>query len=288
MMKKLLLLVNVLFLFSSVFAYSPITVNISVKNSFGAGEKVFFDYELVSYEDSNLIFIPFAECPKAHINPLKIEEIKLEAGAPFKGSFNAFVVDEIESQKCKANIIVIKPFSLKSSKEFSIITNPSPKISIEICTDDECKENTKVFTREDNFFVRVSSDADQKHVSQRIFEDETAKEIPESETGKGISAKKTTALNKHAFVENKIYSVEASVDDPSFKKKMVSTQFVFIPRHAKIKNASACNANLVCEAQSGENSQNCPLDCKPVSKTIISKKTKVVGKTVKSISGANK
>ncbi len=165
--KRGLILFCVIFSLSLV---SAISVEIDMKESFGIGEEIYFDYTITSGTSQEIEYMPNVNCPNAPLALLDIKTANLEANVAFteKYVYMSSVGEEIEPQTCNATVGILNPETLEQ-KSFSIVTNPSFEFEVLTCKDVGCVEKTKTFILNENIYFDYSSDVEDVSVTGELI-----------------------------------------------------------------------------------------------------------------------
>ena len=128
--KIILVMLGILFSLSLV---SAISIDINMKESFGAGEEISFDYIITSSQTQEIEYAAFVNCPNAPLALLDIKTTSLEANVAFteKYVYMSSVSEDIEPQTCNVTVGILSPETLEQ-KSFSIATNPGFEFNVEL------------------------------------------------------------------------------------------------------------------------------------------------------------
>ena len=246
----LFLIIMSLISFPNSFA-ADLDIEIMVKDSFTAGERLFFNYTIYSLSYETITFTPFINCPNAPTPILKRKTIDLYLNQPFTAAFYGITLDKsIEPQTCAAIIQISNPAQIVEQQNFTINTNPGFSFEIKTCIDQGCTRPSKTFIKNQDIYLSLESEVSNPTIMGILtFPDKTTQQLtlPTSIKAEQIGT----------------YILEVAASKQGYKTVTDTTQFAVIEKEAEIQLASVCNANGVCDGN--ENSQNCPQDC-PVSK----------------------
>lgn len=139
---------------------SAVNINIDMKNSFGIGDEVSFNYTLISEVSLTGQYIVSVSCPKAPVPLLEIKDFSLQMNQPLTQNYVYLskISENIEPQICNAFVSIISPIEVSSNKSFSITTNPSFNFQVLTCKEQTCHNQTKVFIKGENIYLDSKSD----------------------------------------------------------------------------------------------------------------------------------
>ncbi|MDI6704600.1 MAG: hypothetical protein QME40_08030 [bacterium] len=122
------------------------------------------------------------------------------------------------------------------------------KLEIKICRDPACTEKPKTILQNEEIYLTSESDVPETQIEARlIFPDQTIK---------SISLPASLTVEKSGT-----YVFEVIAFKKGYKTQTQRIEFGVIKKEAEIPSTEICNANGICEADRGENYQNCPQDC---------------------------
>ena len=129
--EKIILMFMTLIVFTHLV--SAITIDINMKESFGVGEEIYFDYTITSEISREIEYAASVDCPSAPLALLDVKTTSLEAGVPFteKKIYMSSVDESIEPQICEAMVGISDPETLEQ-KSFSIVTAPSFDFDVDL------------------------------------------------------------------------------------------------------------------------------------------------------------
>ncbi|MEK6827660.1 MAG: hypothetical protein AABX99_04215, partial [Nanoarchaeota archaeon] len=139
---------------------SAVNVNIDMKNSFGIGEEVLFNYTLISDTSLTGQYIIRVLCPSAPLPLLEIKNFTLQANQPLTENYIYLskIFDNMNSQTCNATVLVFNSVNLSKSKSFRIVNNPPFNINILTCKEQACRNQTRVFIKGRDIYLDYQSD----------------------------------------------------------------------------------------------------------------------------------
>jgi len=139
---------------------SAISINIDMKESFSAGEKISFDYTITSTSSQDIEYLSAVYCPDAPLSLLDIKTTTLQANVPIEETYvyMSELSEDIEPQTCDAGVAVLSPIEITEETSFEIITNSSFEFNVLICKDIGCREQTKVFVKRDVVYLDYTSE----------------------------------------------------------------------------------------------------------------------------------
>ena len=226
---------------------AAVRVDIDVKPAFGIGEEARFDYTISSDEEQEITYFEIVECPDAP-QPLLMPFIKtIGPNSPFSGTYTYGIISEnIESQTCKAVVMITNPQEQGFEKTFIIETLPGIIFRVLTCKDLSCESESKTFLKnEDIYFSYVSDIFGVNNQATLTYPDKTTEQmtLPASIKGSQIGT----------------YELEAIASKQGYKTVTKREQFAVIAKSADIRSVSVCNVDGRCSGE--ENNQNCPQDC---------------------------
>jgi len=228
MKKRYLFLVLVLLLVSGCEEVKfspeeiPYGINIDVKDTFYEGEKIRFDYSILLEENVTLEYIAHVECPNAPVALLNYQDIDIEAGKPIIEEYKDFEIGElIEPQTCVAYVEVLEPEYQRVERLFRIEAEPSmPKIGIDLCKDESCLGNSKIFVQGGELYLDFDSSVEN---SKR----EVSVETPGGETKKFDSSL--------TLGETGVYSLYVNIKKQGYKDFFDEINFAVIDKVPNIR-----------------------------------------------------
>jgi len=237
-----------IFIFSLPFVNAKISINIDIKESFVLNEKIYFNYSIISDSSTEITFIPYVDCPKAPLPPMKEETINLTANELYSNVYTGTVVEDfIESQTCTAYIQIINPVTQRQGKAFEIDTNPSFGFELFICKNQGCLEKSKTFIQNEEIYLDYESDVTGLSISATLTK-------PDKST-KQISLPTSIKADQVGT-----YTVKVTASKEGYKTAEETVQFAVIEKEASIP-LTGCNNNKKCEPSLDENYKTCPQDC---------------------------
>jgi hypothetical protein len=156
--KKIILWFCILVTIQLTFV-SAISVDITMGESFEAGEEISFDYTISSSVASEIEYMVAVNCPSAPLALLNIKTASLEPGIALEGTYvyMSKVSERIEPQTCTAGVNIISPEEILEQKDFSIIVDSSFDFNILTCKDIGCREKASVFVLNDEIYFDFDS-----------------------------------------------------------------------------------------------------------------------------------
>ncbi|MBU0760814.1 MAG: hypothetical protein KJ600_01835 [Nanoarchaeota archaeon] len=178
-MKKLFFMFFVIGLFLPI-VHASIDAEINVQKSFVEGDVIRFDYSLTSQENVFAEYMTYVECPHAPVGPFQTKNINLLKNQPQTFKHSDFFIDGmmIEPQTCTAYLELLSPEKKTISKEFTIDTLPSFKFSLDICKEEACLKQLRVYPLGSEVFIGYSSDVITTPLSVMItYPDKTKQQL---------------------------------------------------------------------------------------------------------------
>lgn len=178
-MKKSLAIILVGFLFLISNAHAVLNISTDTKDSFGVGEKIYFNYNIQSDVATTIVFVPYISCPNAPLPPIEEKTIYVESGLLYSAIYEDLTVtDDLEPQTCTAYLKILSPVKQTVPKEFKIDTNPSFSFLIKTCKDSSCSNKAKVFVLNENIFIGFDSSVESPEITANlILPDKTSQKI---------------------------------------------------------------------------------------------------------------
>lgn len=245
-MRKIILFIFALSLLSNLVS-AALTIEIDIKDSFVLGETSSFDYTIYSDSDQTITFIPHIDCPNTPIPFLIDETINLKAEESYTDSYLGITIYEaIEPQTCTAYVQILSPTPQKTSKNFTIATDPSFLFALNLCKDQACTDRSKAFIQNEDVYLDYTSEVPSPSITATLtLPDQTTQDLtlPTSIKAGQLGA----------------YALAVTASKAGFKTASLKEQFAVIVEQAEIIDASVCNEDGDCTGE--ENSQNCPQDC---------------------------
>ena len=138
--------VILLIILVSSIANADILIDLNVSDSFKEGERIYFNYSIISDENLTISFLPSIICHYlAGYEPTLIS-INLSANELFNGEYKYLsVTDNFEPQKCTAFVKIIEPTEIIVEKEFDINVSPYLDFELRACKDEDCQYISKTF-----------------------------------------------------------------------------------------------------------------------------------------------
>ena len=150
----------------SLSLVSAMSITIDMKESFGLGEEIYFDYTIISEKTQEIEYIPWVNCPSAPVPLLDIKAANLGANIPLTGTYiyMSGLEDNIEPQICNATIGILEPEELVEKKSFEIKTNPGFEFNVLICNDLDCSEQEIIFILNEDIYLDYTSSIEELSV----------------------------------------------------------------------------------------------------------------------------
>jgi predicted nucleic acid binding AN1-type Zn finger protein len=217
--------VLILSLFLIPIVNAKLTIDIDAKESFGLGEKIYFNYYITSDSPTEITFIPNVDCPDAPVALSREKTINLTTDGSYSDVYTGIIVDDfIEPQTCTAYIQIISPTAQRLEKNFRIITSPSFEFELMTCKDPSCTEKAKIFAQNQNIYLDYESDVSGLSVSVTLTK-------PDKSTSQ-LTLPTTIKANQVGT-----YTVKATASKQGYKTIEKTTQFGVIKKEATIKYA---------------------------------------------------
>ncbi len=132
------------------------SINIDMKDSFGVGETVSFNFSITSGIAESITYFSMVDCPSARL-PL----VELKNGTtPITETYIPFTIEEsTEPQECKAVVVAVE-YEIKEEKSFNIVANPSFDFQTLTCEDLSCANQKKVFVLGETIYLDYQSEVE--------------------------------------------------------------------------------------------------------------------------------
>lgn len=221
----------ILLVFTSIVSATA-TIKIEMKDSFGLGDKISFNYTLVSNIATSIQYIASVKCPNAPSALLEIKTANLNANIPLTENYIyiSSIDKSISSQTCNAFVSIINPENISKGKTFNITTNPSFNLDLFSCKDQSCSQKANVFLKGENIYLSDSLDLSNPVISAKLtFPDGTKQDItiPSSIKADQIGT----------------YNLDVSASKENYKTQTETLQFGVIAGNANIgETATASNS----------------------------------------------
>ncbi|MBD3245133.1 MAG: hypothetical protein GF335_04020 [Candidatus Moranbacteria bacterium] len=252
-MKKILLFVALL-LFFPFLVKAKIDISIDVNEEFSLGDVINFDYTISSDKQEDITYRYYYACsdPSAMVPPMQESTAEVGPGQSIKESFDDLSVDEnFKTQQCEAIVEVInqdqeKEIIQSQRKEFSIKTPEFFTIDLNICKNQSCQEETKVFLINEPVYFDYNSDKENLDITTTLV-------YPDGESENLILP------DQKKFQQEGTYLIKLTAKDET-RQIEEQERFTVIKENVNIKETQGvCNNNQICEDK--EDSANCPTDC---------------------------
>jgi len=149
----LLLLVT----FFSILTFAEIDLEIEVKESFGPGEIINFNYTIKSSDSIHMQYFPSFVCGDFESAPYLLDK-DINSGFTYGGYYEGVSTENFDGKlNCEALVEIISPDYFIKTKNFSIITDPSFSFSLKTCKDQSCFEKSKIFILNRDIYLDYSS-----------------------------------------------------------------------------------------------------------------------------------
>ncbi len=211
-----------LILIALASSLSATSINIDMKESFGLGEKISFDYTIVSETSQEIEYIVSVDCPNAPLPLLDLKTASLEPNIPLTNNYVYMdaVNERIEPQTCKAIVGILNP-EISEEKSFSITTNPGFEFNILTCKDAECTEQEKVFVLNENIYLDYISEVSNPLITAILT-------YPDSSTNQFVFP---TSIKAE---QTGIYTLEVTASKQGYKTITKKIKFGVIEEEANI------------------------------------------------------
>lgn len=252
---KTLVLIVTINLFAASSASTGITIELTMDESFGMGNKISYEYSIVSDETKNIHYMTHVSCPQAPIPLLDIKTMVLEENAPLADTYYYLTVnDHIEPQACTAGVYIMslgiegEPPEViqKKEVEFIIDVPPSFEFNTVTCKDQACTEKTKFFILNETIYFDYESEVSGVSVAGLLAR-------PDSST------RELTLPTTEPASQIGTYKLKAEASKEGYKTMKVGSEFRVIEKEIQIPLAVSCVVDGVCSW--GETIKNCPQDC---------------------------
>jgi hypothetical protein len=136
--------------------------DISIKDTFYPGEELAFGYRLLSDKDENVTYIPGIACSSVPTKLLSEKMTAVQANTPYPAVYSAGSIDKTATAAdCQATITIIKPQPFTAEASFKILADKSMSFHLNSCKDEQCHEQTDVFSTDETIFLQYTTDTDQ-------------------------------------------------------------------------------------------------------------------------------
>ncbi|MFH1777299.1 MAG: hypothetical protein ABH952_07065 [Candidatus Omnitrophota bacterium] len=157
-MKKLILCMIFLVLIPNA-TFAALDIEIEIKDSFTTGEKISFNYLIISDVDHEITYMPLVVCPAAPVSLLQEKTVMLKSGEKYSNVYRGMTIDEsFKPQDCTAYVQITSPFQQIEEKRFRIETKPDFDFSIVICKDKMCRQKCKTILKNETIYLGYDSE----------------------------------------------------------------------------------------------------------------------------------
>jgi len=172
-------LIGFLFIFLIGFVGAYIQGDISVKPIFYLGENMEFSYQLFSYQNQSIQYVPNIICDNSPLGLLKVQNVELIENELFLDRYVFGKVDEsIKKGNCRAIISVLSPYKFSFEKNFKVENLLNFNFTLNICKTFSCKEKKKLFFQNESVYLDYSSSVRRLNVKAiLIYPDESTMEM---------------------------------------------------------------------------------------------------------------
>ncbi|MDP7140760.1 MAG: hypothetical protein QF506_00190 [Candidatus Woesearchaeota archaeon] len=201
---------------------SALSIDISMKESFGVGEEIYFDYTITSDVSQEIEYLASVSCPNAPLALLDVKTVSLEANVALteKHVYMSSVDESIEPQMCDATVGILSP-EISEEKSFEIKVNPSFEFNVLICKDLNCAEKTKVFTLNKDIYLDYISEIPSPIITATL-------------TSPDKSTKQLTIPSSIKAEQTGTYTLEVKASKQDYKTITKKIQFGVIEQEADI------------------------------------------------------
>jgi hypothetical protein len=280
------LMVLTIFLVQNISA--KITTNIDVHPSFKEGQQMQFTYTIISDQNEEITYIPIIECENAPLALLIKQKVTLTANKPFASTYmDKNITEDYEPQKCTASVNVISPIKQEFKKNFTLATQPSFNLNVQLCKDPQCQQLGKIFTVDESIYIKISP-SDKKtgetlNPSFQVIHKTPTQTIP--------IITKNFAFSRIQTPEIGVHTIKIQATHSKYKTMKQTIYFGVLQKHAKIEyspidkilsnknieteipdesattlsnfpiteeNEPATSTNTICEQQGGLCAETCP------------------------------
>lgn len=237
-LKNIIFGILILVVFTQIV--SAITIGIEVKDSFTTGDKISFNYTILSDATEQIEYIVSANCPNAPIPLLEIKTAALQKGISFNESYIYMdsVSEQIGPQICKAIISIISPEEISEEKTFKILANPSFQLNLFSCKDQSCSEKVNVFIKGTNVYLSYDSDISDLNIESTLI-------FPNG---------KEQQINLPASIKTEqigTYNLDVSASKEGYKTQEKNLQFGVIASDAYIEHTPVEEIGESPESEAG-------------------------------------
>ena len=197
---------------------SAISVNIDIDESFSVGDRINFNYTIISDTGERVVYFAHVICSDAPVAFIREKSNVLQAGVPLKEIYyDLDVSEEIDSQDCSAYVQVSSPVKEKFSSDFLIESSSSFDLDLIM--------SKKVFVVEEEVFLDYRSDVeDLSLVASLTYPDGNVEQIDFS--GK----------NKMDVIG--VYSLKVEASKEGYNDVVKIVEFAVIEKRADISGVS--------------------------------------------------
>ncbi len=249
------ILVFIFLVFLSLSLSTAQSIELKINNlDFKSSDQVIIYLELSGFSQNTALYVKYAlgKTDKTYSGLAETKEInvnssKKETFLLYNLSVNEYYPDG--EYYVKASISDARDLNYYKEIYFTINKSEIPSLLLEplFCKDNECKEESVVFEKGGEVFIKADSLPETIVYAEIIF--------PNKET------KKITIPTSIAPDQVGIYNIEFVAEKQGYSKIKVTKSFVVLEKSPEFKAETICNANNKCEKKQGENTQTCPLDC---------------------------
>jgi len=247
-------------------ACAEISVNISSADNFEVGDRIEFNYSIISDENVTVFFTPKVECPAVTQPNLFSGPVNLTANEAFNAEFKYITVSgDFYSQTCQEIIEITQPIEKVTIKKINITTPPSIILELKTCKDKNCLTESRVFPKGENVYLDYDATSSDLVLDSILV-------LPDG-TIKTLSLPTNIAVNQLG-----IYRLMVNASKIGYRPSSKSIEFSAIEKELNLPYIQECNLNFICEGN--ENFNTCPEDCKPGAKVIEAPQEKKQNVTV--------
>lgn len=251
-MKKILLLFTSLLLLFPFLAKAQIDISIDVNEEFSLGDVINFDYTISSDKQEKINYRYYYTCsdPSAILPPIEQATAEVGPGQTIQETFDDLAVNEnFKTQKCEAIVEVVnrdQEVIQSQRKEFSIKTPEFFAIDLNICKDQACREETKIFLINEPVYFNYNADKENLDITTTLT-------YPDGRSENLILP------DQKKFQQEGTYSIKLTANSRTRQIEQ-EERFTIIKENAKIEEAqTVCNNDRICQGK--EDPANCPTDC---------------------------
>jgi len=228
--KKIFIFILVFLFFNLVSA--TITVDIEVKESFGLGEIIGFNYTIKSDTGITIQYFPSFTCDEFQLSPMLIEK-ELVKNIVYEEYYEGTSTNIFEGNiYCSVVLEIISPVYVFENKSFIVNATPSFMFNIDICKDFSCSEKLKVFIQGEDIYLDYGSNVENPSITATLtYPDDSTKSLgfPTSIKAEQVGT----------------YELQVTASKEGYKTISLNEQFGVIEGEADISYVDVDKNNLI-------------------------------------------